>query len=117
MVLVHGVPETAAIWDRIRPHLTITHAHTGVTGEPAHIVDTAFVEVAAGSLSVADRPTEHGVMVGLIRRERDEATLRRLVHALAVAWRTTTGEARDQLAIFVNEVPDHALMETHRFTS
>lgn len=50
-------------------------------------------------------------MIGLIRRGRDEATLRRLVHALADAWSSTTGEPRDRIAIFLHEVPGHLVLE------
>ncbi len=89
----------------------VTRARTGVTGAPAHVVDTAFLEVPPGSLHEADRPVEHGRMIGLIRRGRDEATLRRLVHALADAWSGTTGEPRDRIAIFLHEVPGHLVLE------
>ncbi len=44
-----------------------TKVHTDVTGAPAHYVNCSFVEVPPGSLFVADRPVEHGRMVGIIR--------------------------------------------------
>lgn len=88
-----------------------TKVHTSVTGAPSHYVNCSFVEVAPGSLFVADQPVEHGRMVGIIRAGRTEAVKRELITELARAWAEVTGEAVEGFALFLQEVPGHAVME------
>ena len=88
-----------------------TKVHVEVTGAPSRYVNCAFVEVPPGSLFVADRPVEHGRMVGIIRAGRTEAVKRELITALAAAWAEVTGEPVAGFALFLQEVPGHAVME------
>lgn len=88
-----------------------TKVHTSVTGAPSRYVNCAFVEVAPGSLFVADRPVEQGRMVGLIRAGRTESVKRELITGLAQAWADVTGEPMEGFALFLQEVPGHAVME------
>ncbi len=88
-----------------------TKVHTSVTGAPSRYVNCAFVEVPPGSLFVADQPVEHGRMVGIIRAGRTETVKRELITGLAQAWAEVTGEPIDGFALFLQEVPGHAVME------
>ncbi len=85
--------------------------HVEVTGAPARYVNCAFVEVPPGSLFVAEQPVEHGRMVGIIRAGRTEAVKRELITGLAQAWSDVTGEPVEGFALFLQEVPGHAVME------
>jgi phenylpyruvate tautomerase PptA (4-oxalocrotonate tautomerase family) len=55
---------------------------------------------------VAGTAVEVGRMVGLIRQGRSEEVKRELITALADAWASVTGEAIDDIALFLHEVPD-----------
>ncbi|MBW0117476.1 tautomerase family protein [Pseudonocardia abyssalis] len=88
-----------------------TKVHTSVTGAPARYVNCSFVEVPSGSLFVADEVVEHGRMIGLIRSGRTEAVKRELITGLAQAWAEVTGEPVAGFALFLQEVPGHAVME------
>lgn len=88
-----------------------TKVHTGVTGAPSRYVNCSFVEVPPGSLFVAEQPVEHGRMVGIIRGGRSEAVKRELIIGLANAWSEVTGEPVNGFALFLQEVPGHAVME------
>ncbi|MBN9101714.1 MULTISPECIES: tautomerase family protein [unclassified Pseudonocardia] len=88
-----------------------TKVHTEVTGAPARYVNCSFVEVPPGSLFVAGEPVEHGRMVGIIRAGRTEAVKRELITGLAAAWAEVTGEPVEGFALFLQEVPGHAVME------
>jgi phenylpyruvate tautomerase PptA (4-oxalocrotonate tautomerase family) len=88
-----------------------TKVHTEVTGAPSRYVNCSFVEVSAGSLFVADQPVEHGRMVGIIRAGRSEQVKRALITGLANAWSEVTGEPVEGFALFLQEVPGHAVME------
>ena len=50
-------------------------------------------------------------MVGIIRQGRTEEVKRKLLMALADAWASVTGEAVDDIALFVHEVPGYQVME------
>ncbi|MDT7710723.1 MAG: hypothetical protein QOG20_6330 [Pseudonocardiales bacterium] len=88
-----------------------TKVHVDVTGAPSRYVNCSFVEVPPGSLFVADWPVEHGRMVGIIRAGRTEAVKRELITGLAAAWSEVTGEPVEGFALFLQEVPGHAVME------
>ncbi len=88
-----------------------TKVHTTVTGAPSRYVNCSFVEVPPGSLFVAEQPVEHGRMIGLIRSDRSEAVKRELLTGLANAWSEVTGEPIEGFALFLQEVPGHAVME------
>lgn len=88
-----------------------TKVHADVTGAPSRYVNCSFVEVPPGSLFVADQQVEHGRMVGIIRAGRTEAVKRELITGLANAWSDVTGEPVAGFALFLQEVPGHAVME------
>ena len=44
-------------------------------------------------------------MMGLIRSGRSKELRGRLLHGIADAWSEITGDAKDELAIFLYEVP------------
>jgi len=89
----------------------VTKVHTAVTGAPARYVNVAFFELAPGNLFVADEPVHHGRMVGLIRAGRTEQVKHDLITGLADAWSAVTGEPREALALFLQEVPGSMVME------
>lgn len=89
----------------------VTKVHTEVTGAPARYVNCSFVEVPPGSLFVADRSVDQGRLVGIIRDGRTEAVKRELITGLAHAWAEVTGEPVEGFALFLQEVPGHAVME------
>ena len=88
-----------------------TEVHAKVTGAPTRYVNCSFVEVPPGSLFVADKPVEHGRMVGIIRAGRSEEVKRELLQGLAAAWADVTGEPVEGFALFLVDVPGHAVME------
>ena len=89
----------------------VTRVHTETTGAPARYVNCSFVEVPPGSIFVAGDAVEAGRMVGIIRRGRSEDMKRRLLHGLAEAWSSVTGEPVDGFALFIHEVPGYQVME------
>jgi phenylpyruvate tautomerase PptA (4-oxalocrotonate tautomerase family) len=89
----------------------VTKVHTSVTGAPARYVNVAFIEMAPGNLFVADQPVRQGRMVGLIRSGRTPQVKHDLITGLADAWSAVTGEPREGLALFLQEVPGSMVME------
>jgi len=89
----------------------VTKVHTSVTGAPARYVNVAFIEVAPGNLFVADQPVRQGRLVGLIRSGRTPQVKHDLITGLADAWSAVTGEPREGLALFLQEVPGSNVME------
>jgi phenylpyruvate tautomerase PptA (4-oxalocrotonate tautomerase family) len=83
----------------------VTRVHTEVTGAPASYVHCSFAEAPRGSMFVSGEETTAPRMIGLIRSGRSEALRARLIHAIADAWSEITGDAKDELAIFLYEVP------------
>ena len=83
----------------------ITRVHNEVTGAPTRYVHCAFIEAPAGSMFIQGEETSSPRMMGLIRAGRTEATRARLIHGIADAWSQITGDAKDELAIFLYEVP------------
>jgi len=88
--------------------------HAEVTGAPSQYVNCSFVEVPPGSIFVAGTAVEAGRMVGLIRQGRSEEVKRKLITALADAWVSVTGEAIEDIALFLHEVPGYQVMENGR---
>jgi len=89
----------------------VTKVHTEVTGAPARYVNVSFTEVPPGSLFVAGEPVAFGRMVGLIRTGRTQEDKRKLISELVEAWSDVTGEPREGLALFIQEIPGNAMME------
>ncbi len=89
----------------------VTKVHTTVTGAPARYVNVAFFELAPGNLFVGDEPVHHGRMVGIIRAGRAPEVKHELITGLADAWSAVTGEPRERLALFLQEVPGSMVME------
>ena len=89
----------------------VTKVHSSVTGAPARYVNVSFVEVPPGNLFVGDEPVAHGRMVGIIRAGRSTETKRDLITGLADAWSAVTGEPREGIALFLQEVPGSMVME------
>jgi phenylpyruvate tautomerase PptA (4-oxalocrotonate tautomerase family) len=89
----------------------VTKVHCEVTGTPARYVHCAFVEVAPDSIFVAGEPVSGPRMVGLLREGRSVEVRARLLHGFADAWSAITGDAKEDLAIFLHEVPGANVME------
>jgi phenylpyruvate tautomerase PptA (4-oxalocrotonate tautomerase family) len=83
----------------------VTAVHAEVTGAPSQYVNCSFVEVPPGSIFVAGTAVEAGRMVGLIRQGRSEEVKRKLITALADPRVSVTGEAIEDIALFLHEVP------------
>jgi phenylpyruvate tautomerase PptA (4-oxalocrotonate tautomerase family) len=83
----------------------VTKVHTAVTGAPARYVNVAFIEMPPGNLFVGDEPVTSGRMVGIIRAGRSAEVKRDLIHGLAEAWSSVTGEPKEGIALFLHEVP------------
>ncbi|WP_158703294.1 tautomerase family protein [Pseudonocardia dioxanivorans] len=89
----------------------VTTVHSEVTGAPGRYVHCAFVEVPPGSIFVEGRPTDGPRMVGVIREGRSPEVRAKLIHGIADAWCAITGDAKESLAIFIQEVPGANVME------
>ncbi|WP_326836504.1 tautomerase family protein [Amycolatopsis rhabdoformis] len=89
----------------------VTRVHSEVTGAPAAYVHCSFVEVAPGSIFVAGRPVEAARLVGLIRDGRSPAVRARLIHGIADAWCAITGDTKESVAIFLQEIPGANVLE------
>jgi len=83
----------------------VTEVHNEVTGAPSRYVHCAFAEAPAGSMFVQGEETSSPRMMGLIRAGRSEEVRARLIHGIADAWSRITGDPKDELAIFLYEVP------------
>jgi phenylpyruvate tautomerase PptA (4-oxalocrotonate tautomerase family) len=83
----------------------VTRVHSEVTGAPARYVHCSFVEAPRGSMFIEGEETTSPRMIGLIRSGRSEALRGRLIHGIADAWSEITGDPKDELAIFLYEVP------------
>jgi phenylpyruvate tautomerase PptA (4-oxalocrotonate tautomerase family) len=89
----------------------VTRVHTEVTGAPARYVHCAFSEMEPGSMFVAGEPVDAPRMVGIIRAGRTAETKARLLHGFADAWSAVTGQPRDRLAVFLQDVPGANVLE------
>jgi phenylpyruvate tautomerase PptA (4-oxalocrotonate tautomerase family) len=88
-----------------------TEVHTRITEAPASYVNCSFVEVPPGSVFVGGKVTQHGRMVGIIRRGRTEEVKRQLLTELGEAWARVGHEPLDKLALFLHEIPGYQAME------
>jgi phenylpyruvate tautomerase PptA (4-oxalocrotonate tautomerase family) len=59
----------------------------------------------------ADEPVSGTRMVGIIREGRSTEVRAKLLHALADAWSEITGEAKESLVIFLEEIPGANALE------
>ena len=89
----------------------MTKVHAEVTGAPGAYVHCAFVEVPPGNIFVAGEPVTGPRMVGVIRSGRSAEVRGRLLHGLADAWCEITGNRKEDLAIFLEEVPGANVLE------
>ncbi|MFD7073586.1 tautomerase family protein [Nocardioides sp. NPDC057577] len=88
-----------------------TRVHTEVTGASGAYVYCSFVEVPRGSLFVAGKAIDAPRMVGLIRAGRSQEVRAKLIHGIADAWSEVTGDAKESLAIFIDEIPGANALE------
>ncbi|GLZ49412.1 hypothetical protein Acsp06_55970 [Actinomycetospora sp. NBRC 106375] len=89
----------------------MTKVHAEVTGAPGAYVHCSFVEVPAESIFVAGEPVSGPRMVGLIREGRSPEVRGRLLHGLADAWCEITGDRKEDVAVFLTEVPGANVLE------
>ncbi|RZT83428.1 phenylpyruvate tautomerase PptA (4-oxalocrotonate tautomerase family) [Pseudonocardia sediminis] len=89
----------------------MTKVHSEVTGAPGKYVHCSFVEVPAGSIFVAGEPVTGPRLVGLIRSGRSAEIRGELLHGLADAWCAITGDAKEDVAVFLHEVPGANVLE------
>jgi phenylpyruvate tautomerase PptA (4-oxalocrotonate tautomerase family) len=108
---VHRSADSATARKKAEVAAAGTAAHTEVTGAPSQYVNCSIVEVPPGSIFVAGTAVEAGRMVGLIRQGRSGKVKRKLATALADAWVSVTGEAIEDIALFLHEVPGYQVME------
>jgi phenylpyruvate tautomerase PptA (4-oxalocrotonate tautomerase family) len=96
---------TATLEHRAELSRAVTRVHNEVTGAPARYVHCSFLEAPRGSMFVEGEETTSPRLMGLIRAGRSEELRGRLIHGIAEAWSEITGDAKDELSIFLNEVP------------
>jgi phenylpyruvate tautomerase PptA (4-oxalocrotonate tautomerase family) len=89
----------------------MTKVHSEVTGAPGAYVHCSFVEVPPGCIFVSGEAVDSPRMVGLIRRGRSAEVRSRLIHGLADAWCAITGDAKEDVAVFLHEVPGVNVLE------
>lgn len=89
----------------------VTKVHSEVTGAPARYVHCSFTEVAPQSIFIAGEPVTGPRMIGLLREGRSAEVKAKLLHGFADAWSEITGESKDDLAIFLHEVPGSNVLE------
>jgi phenylpyruvate tautomerase PptA (4-oxalocrotonate tautomerase family) len=89
----------------------MAQVHTKVTGAPGAYVYCSFVEVPPGNLFVAGEPIDGTRLVGVIRQGRSIEVRTKLIHGLADEWCKITGEAKEHLAIFIQEIPGANVLE------
>ena len=89
----------------------VTQVHSELTGAPARYVHCSFLEAPHGSMFIDGEETTSPRMMGLIRAGRSEELRGRLIHGIADAWSAITGDAKDELSIFLYEVPGANCLE------
>jgi phenylpyruvate tautomerase PptA (4-oxalocrotonate tautomerase family) len=83
----------------------VTQVHAEVTGAPARYVHCSFAEAPRGSMFIDGEETTSPRMMGLIRAGRSAELRGRLIHGIADAWSEITGAPKEELSIFLYEVP------------
>jgi phenylpyruvate tautomerase PptA (4-oxalocrotonate tautomerase family) len=98
---------------RHKPEIAVamTKVHSEITGAPGAYVHCSFVEVPPGSVFVSGEAVDSPRMVGLIRQGRSAEVRSRLIHGLADAWCAITGDAKEDVAVFLHEVPGVNILE------
>jgi phenylpyruvate tautomerase PptA (4-oxalocrotonate tautomerase family) len=89
----------------------MTKVHSEVTGAPGAYVHCSFNEVPPGSIFVGGEAVDSPRLVGLIRAGRSAEVRARLIHGLADAWCAITGDAKQDIAVFLHEVPGVNVLE------
>jgi phenylpyruvate tautomerase PptA (4-oxalocrotonate tautomerase family) len=89
----------------------MTKVHSEVTGAPGAYVHCSFVEVSPESIYVSGEPVSGSRMVGIIRQGRSTDVKAKLIHGLADAWCEITGDPKESLAIFLQEIPGANALE------
>jgi phenylpyruvate tautomerase PptA (4-oxalocrotonate tautomerase family) len=96
---------TATLGHQAEIARAVTKVHCEITGAPAHYVHCSFTEAPSGSMFVSGVETTSPRMMGLIRSGRSKELRGRLLHGIADAWSQITGDSKEDLAIFLYEVP------------
>jgi len=96
---------TATLDHKAEISRAVTRVHSAVTGAPARYVHCSFAEAPRGSMFVDGEETTAPRLMGLIRSGRSEELRGRLIHGIADAWSEITGASKDELSIFLYEVP------------
>ncbi|MEJ2864100.1 tautomerase family protein [Actinomycetospora flava] len=102
---------SAVLAHRAEIAAAFTKVHGEVTGAPSAYVQCSFTEVSPDSIFTAGEPTSAPRMVGLIREGRTKETRGKLLNGLADAWCAITGDAREEIALFLVEIPGANVME------
>ena len=96
---------TATLAHRAEISRAVTQVHSELTGAPARYVHCSFAEAPRGSMFVDGEETTSPRLMGLIRAGRSEELRGRLIHGIADAWSEITGDPKEELSIFLYEVP------------
>lgn len=96
---------TATLDHKAEISRAVTRVHSELTGAPARYVHCSFLEAPRGSMFVDGEETTSPRMMGLIRAGRSEELRGRLIQGIADAWSEITGGSKDELSIFLYEVP------------
>jgi phenylpyruvate tautomerase PptA (4-oxalocrotonate tautomerase family) len=96
---------TATLDHKAEISRAVTRVHSELTGAPARYVHCSFAEAPRGSMFVDGEETTSPRLMGLIRSGRSEELRGRLIHGIADAWSEITGASKDELSIFLYEVP------------
>ncbi|MEJ2885080.1 tautomerase family protein [Actinomycetospora aeridis] len=102
---------SAVLAHRTEIAAAFTKVHGEVTGAPSAYVQCSFTEVAPDSIFTAGEATAAPRMVGLIREGRTKETRAKLLQGLADAWCSITGDAKEEIALFLVEMPGANVME------
>jgi phenylpyruvate tautomerase PptA (4-oxalocrotonate tautomerase family) len=102
---VHGATGAATLDRKAEISRVVTKVHNEITGAPEHYVHCSFVEAPRDSMFIKGEETTSPRMIGLIRSGRSKELRGRLLHGIADAWCEITGDSKDELAIFLYEVP------------
>ncbi|HEX4788735.1 MAG TPA: tautomerase family protein [Actinospica sp.] len=106
------VPPGSTSWER-RADIAVatTKVHSELTGAPGRYVHCSFAQAPADTTFVAGEALASHRMIGLLRDGRSAALRGRLLHGIADAWSEIAGEPKENLAIFLHEVPGANVLE------